>query len=227
MRVLVIALALTGFVVSEASAQNYKAVPANFVGTAAQCDPAPAGAKIVTSKWEGGLGLPDNGTPHPSGSNAHQGLLLSKNGPTSNCSAATAEIQVAGAPFSGTLTALGFDFRNGTSCGAGAPRFNVYSGATTYFFGCVHGNKTAAPQDPAQWTRVRFDAAGEPLGGYPGAAGFVWGVTAVDGIEIIFDEGTDTALPPDAPAGPGLVTLDNIRINNTVITRSKGNPFTP
>jgi hypothetical protein len=223
-RVLGIALALTGLVASEGSAQTYKAVPAVFVGTAGQCDPLPAGAKIVTAAWQGGLGLPDNGTAHPAGSTKHEGLLLSKNGPTLNCSAATAEITVAGAAFSGTITTLGFDFRNGTSCGAGAPRINVYSGATTYFFGCAHGTKSAAPQSPTQWTRVTFNAAGGP---YPGAETFDFGVTPVDGIEIIFDEGTDTDLPPDAPAGPGLVTIDNIRIDNTFITKKGGNPFLP
>jgi hypothetical protein len=152
-------------------------------------------------------------------------MLLQKNGPTTDCSAATATITVGGsAVLSLTIDTLGFDFRNGTSCGAGAPRFNVYSGSTTYFFGCASGTKTAAPQDPAQWTRVTFNAAGAP---YPGADTFVFGVTPVDGIDIIFDEGTDTALPPDAAGGPGLVTLDNIRINNTFIRRAAGNPFTP
>ena len=225
MQVLGIALALTGFTVGEASAQIYRAVPVNFVGTAAQCSPFPAGSRIVTSRWESGSGLADTGGPHPAGNNAHQGLLLQKNGPTSDCSSATATITVGGsATLSLTINTLGFDFRNGTSCGAGAPRFNVYSGSTTYFFGCVHGQKADSTQDPGEWTRVTFNAAGGP---YPGADTFVFGVTPVDGIEIIFDEGTDTSLPPDATGGPGLVTLDNIRINNTFIRRSAGNNFTP
>jgi hypothetical protein len=224
-RVALCAFALSGIVASEASAQTYRAVPANFVGTATQCSPSPAGSRIVTSRWDTGEGLPDTGGPHPAGNNAHQGMLLQKNGPTTDCSAATATITVGGsAVLSLTIDTLGFDFRNGTSCGAGAPRFNVYSGSTTYFFGCASGTKTAAPQDPAQWTRVTFNAAGAP---YPGADTFVFGVTPVDGIDIIFDEGTDTALPPDAAGGPGLVTLDNIRINNTFIRRAAGNPFTP
>jgi hypothetical protein len=225
-KLLPFAFALIGIVASEASAQTYRAVPANFVGTAAQCSPAPAGSRIVTSRWDNGQGLPDSGGPHPAGNNAHQGLLLQKNGPTSDCSAATATITIGGSavfPSGFTINTLGFDFRNGLSCGAGAPRFNVYSGSTTYFFGCFAGTKSAAPQDPAQWTRVTFNAAGGP---YAGAETFVFGVTPVDGIDIIFDEGTDTALP-DFPGGPGLVTLDNIRINNTFIRRAAGNPFTP
>jgi hypothetical protein len=224
-KLVLFAFAFIGIVASEASAQTYKAVAANFVGTASQCSPFPAGARIVTSRWDNGEGLPDNGTAHPSGTNAHQGLLLQKNGPTSNCSAATATITVGGtASLSLTIDTLGFDFRDGTSCGAGAPRLNVYSGATTYFFGCAAGTKSDAPQDPTQWTRVTFNAAGAP---YAGAETFVFGVTPVDGIDIIFDEGTDTSLPPDAAGGPGLVTLDNVRINNTFIRRAAGNAFTP
>ena len=223
--VVLFAFALIGIVASEASAQTYRAVAANFVGTAAQCAPSPAGAKIVTSRWDNGMGLPDNGGAHPGGSNAHQGMTLSKNGPTANCSAATATITIGGsATFSITLNDLGFDFRDGTSCGAGAPRFNVYSGSTTYFFGCAAGTKSDAPQDPTQWTRVTFNAAGGP---YAGAETFVFGVTPVDAIDIIFDEGTDTSLPPDAAGGPGLVSLDNVRINNTFIRRNAGNPFLP
>ena len=42
-----------------------------------------------------------------------------------------------------TLTQLGFDYRNDSWCGAGAPRFNVYTTAGTYFFfGCRYGVHT-------------------------------------------------------------------------------------
>jgi hypothetical protein len=54
----------------------------------------------------------------------------------------------------------------------------------------------------------------------------VFGVTPVASIDIVFDEGTDTP-SADAPAGVGLATLDNIRINNTLITRKSGNPVLP
>jgi len=54
-----------------------------------------------------------------------------------------------------------------------------------------------------------FDQTTAPLG-------FFFGVTQVVSIEIIFDEGTDTPSPDgNAPAGVGLATIDNIRINNT------------
>ena len=122
------------------------------------------------------------------------------------------------------LNALGFDYRLGGHCGAGAPRFNVVDTASnTYFFGCASGTSSAAPQDPANWTRITFNAAGGP---YPGADLFVFGTTPVASIDIVFDEGTDTPTA-DAPAGVGLATLDNIRINNTLITKKAGNPILP
>jgi hypothetical protein len=215
-------VALVGVLSVNASATGtYSAKTFVFVGTAAQCNPSPAGNRIITSAWTSGLGLPDNGTANPGGATAHQGLLLSKNGPSPNCSAAGADI-VGWTP-GDTLSALGFDYRLGGHCGAGAPRINVYSGSHTYFFGCASGNASVAPQDPTNWTRVVFNDAGQP---YPGASGFVFGGTPVDAIQIIFDEGTDTP-SADAPAGVGLATIDNIRINNTFITKKIGNPIVP
>ncbi len=217
----VVAVALVGVLSVNASATGtYSAVAFSFVGTAGQCNPFPAGNKIVTSSWLSGVGLPDNGTANPGGGTPHQGLLLNKNGPTSNCSAAGASI--VGFVANGTLSALGFDYRLGGHCGAGAPRFNVTDNiGNTFFFGCNGGTPSAAPQDPANWTRVTFDQTNAP-------PGFVFGVTQVASIEIIFDEGTDTPSPDgNAPAGVGLATIDNIRINNTFITKRAGNPILP
>jgi hypothetical protein len=169
MRVLAIgaaAVALVGTVSVDASAATpkYSAVAGTFIGTAGQCAPSPAGNKIVTSAWVNGVGLPDDGTANPSGATAHQGLLLSKNGPTPNCSAAFASI--AGWTPGDTLAALGFDYRLGGHCGAGAPRFNVVDMASNiYFFGCASGTSSATPQDPANWTRITFNAAGGPTRG--------------------------------------------------------------
>lgn len=201
---------VVGLGAQSVSAQTYKAAPANFVGAVGDCGPT-AGSKIVTSMWQPGLGLPDNGGVHPQGKDKHEGLLLSKNGPTPNCSASTAEITIGGASATVDVDTLAFDFRNGTSCGAGAPRINVYHAGGTYFAGCSGGVQTPAPQDPAQWTRVTHSGLG---------------LVGVTGIEIVFDEGTDTSLP-DATGGPGLVVIDNVRINTTTIRRKAGNPFTP
>ena len=216
------AVALLSVLTVDASAQ-YIAVAGTFVGAAGDCGPGyPAGNKIVTAAWLNGLGLPDNGTANPGGT-VQQGLLLSKNGPTPNCSAAGANIT--GFASGGTLSALGFDYRLGGHCGGGAPRILVTDASNaTYAFGCNTGTASAAPQDPANWTRVTYNAAGAP---YPGAETFIFGVTPVKSIEIIFDEGTDTANPPGDPEGVGLATIDNIRINNTFITKKAGNPILP
>jgi hypothetical protein len=207
-------LALSPAVQAEAQVLTAKAKA--FVGKANQCG-GTAGAKIIVSMWTNALGLPDDGTspntgPGSSNGAARQGINISKNGPTENCSAAEVDI-VGDIPF--TLDEIGFDVRNGTWCSGGAPRFNVVSVVgqvtTTYFFGCAHGDQTAAGQDGA-WTQVRFNGAGGP---YPGAEGFVFGSTPVNTIQIVMDEGTTLG---GLPLGPGLSVIDNIKINNTLLT---------
>jgi hypothetical protein len=208
--------------------KSHQAIPFTFVGKAGDCGtlpsgpPYPPGSNIVTAAWLKGMGLPDNtsqmntqlpDTTNPNGAasrkDPHTGLLLSKNGPTPDCSSAGAEItNVKGL----LLTELNFDYRNGSHCGAGAPRFNVVvedstspTGETTLFFGCAGGTHTPAPQDPSQWTHVSFTT------GLPTAA------NKVKRVSIVFDEGTDTPSTED-PNGVGLVVLDNISINKDVIT---------
>jgi hypothetical protein len=137
------------------------------------------------------------------------GLLLSKNGLTSDCSAAQANItNVKGK----TLTELGFDVRNGSHCGAGAPRFDVQASDGFHFLGgCSNGTATPAPQDPTAWTRVRIDPT-NPAQAFPPIAS---GATIVN-ISIIFDEGTDTS-----GGMPGLAVIDNIDINGTLVAAGK------
>lgn len=196
---------------------HLQAIPFTFVGSAADCG-GTAGSRIVTAAWLNGFGLPDNGGQNGVAATArdpHTGLLLSKNGPTTDCSAAGARI--AGLQKNGTLSELGFDFRDGTHCGAGAPRFNITTtDGNTYFAGCADGTIMPAPQDPAQWSRVRFsDAQVFPAGA--SQPPFQFGVSKVKSVELIFDEGTDTPSAQD-PNGTGLVNLDNIDVNGTLIT---------
>ena len=197
--------------------QKFQATPFTFVGGAAQCGGV-AGSRIVTAAWLSGMGLPDNGalnTALTAARDPHFGLLLNKNGITPDCSSSGARIT--GFNRGTTITELGFDYRTGGHCGAGAPRFNVVTtSGTRYFFGCIYGLHAPAPQDPLQWTRVRFVAP------TPGAEGFVFGSSEVQSISIVFDEGTDTASPDD-PNGVGLAVLDNIDINGNLITRGPGN----
>jgi len=187
--------------------------PQTFVGNLGDCGPNyPAGSDIVTAGWLSGMGLPDNGglnttaadlATNPNKKDPHEGLLLSKNGPTTDCSSAGAKITgVQGI----TLSQLGFDIRNGTHCGGGAPRFNVTASDGSHFVGnCAVGTQSPAPQDPAAWTRVRFTPAQAVPPITPGAT--------VKSIEIVFDEGTDN------PPGAGLAVIDNIDINGVLVGR--------
>jgi hypothetical protein len=236
------AAALAGMPSSGAFAvdNSLRADPFVFVGTAPGCAPTPPGSNIVTSAWLGGMGLPDNlapntqaQTPDDPGSpvnpattvaarDPHTGLLLNKNGPTSDCSSAGARIK--GFQSGRRLNQIGFDIRNGTHCGAGAPRFNIISTAgDTYFAGCAAAAQSPAPQDPAEWTRVTI--TGAPGQVFPAGAGptFVFGPngTQVKSISIIFDEGTNAPSTQD-PNGVGLAVIDNIRINGRVIRTGIG-----
>ena len=225
--VLVTVAALVGLLPGGAVADENKAqaVPFTFVGTAAECAPSPAGSRIVTAAWLGGMGLPDdggdtafNGVPDTA-KDPHYGLLLSKNGPSPDCSSAGARILGArGMSVDATFT-LGFDFRNGGHCGAGAPRFNVVvtppTGPNTSHFvgGCANGVQTPAPQDAVEWTRARFAAAQQFPSIPPGST--------IVSITLLYDEGTDTASAQD-PNGVGLAVVDNIFIDGQFIRTGTG-----
>ena len=207
-----------------------KAVPFEFVGTDGGCGLGyPAGSRIVTAKWLKGLGLPDNGDlnvgsdpkDNPNKKDRHSGLLLSKNGTTPDCSSSGATIKGVKGMQVGSPFVLGFDYRNGTHCGAGAPRFNVVVTPTSgpdinFVGGCSNGTRTPALQDPLQWTHVRFDSSNPAQSFPPIPAG-----SKIVSIDILFDEGTDTVLIDD-PLGVGLAVIDNIFINGVLITREQG-----
>jgi len=195
--------------------RGLEAVPFEFVGKAGDCGAA-AGSRIVTAAWLKGMGLPD--TDDPNKKDHHSGLLLSKNGPTADCSAAGASIKgVKGMTVSETFE-VGFDYRNGGHCGAGAPRFNVTTRAGTFHFvgGCANDHApTPAPQDPLEWTRVRFQTS-DPTESFPP----IPPGSVIDSISLIFDEGTEVPTVQD-PNGVGLSVVDNIFINGQVIRSDK------
>jgi len=162
---------------------------------------------VCQSSWSPKQGLADAG-------NSNHGLLLTKNAPTAALAASGASVN-----FSGKLTTLGFDIRNDSHIGAGAPRFNVYTKNGEYDFGSYYGVHTPVPDNPG-WTRVRFAIAlfatdinsdGIPDGGYPitVANPIATDFDNVTGIDIVFDEGIDQ--------GNGYAVIDNITINTTIV----------
>jgi len=183
----IVTLMVTGSVFADGP---YKAKPFEFVGAAGVCGPD-AGIDTVTGAWVTHEGLPDAGK-------SDHGLLLEKLGPTANCASAGAVIDgVSGI----SLTEIGYDIRNDSHCGAGAPRFNVSATDGFHFLGgCSNGTQT--PNTPvAGWTRVRIDPT-NPAQAFPPIAA---GATIIS-IAILFDEGEDT--PPNA----GTAVIDNIQI---------------
>jgi hypothetical protein len=201
-----------------------RAVPFVFVGTAKQCGGV-AGSPIPTAAWLGGMGLPDDGRANTAANQSNRlGLLLSKNGLTTDCSSSGARIKGVRGMEVGPTFELGFDYRNGGHCGAGAPRFNVTvrnsatKTETLHFVGgCANSASVAADQDPAQWSTVRFTAAQQFPPIPPGSK--------IESISILYDEGTDTPSANNQsqePSGVGLAVIDNIFINGRVIRRGKG-----
>ncbi len=206
------ALGVVGPATAWADEGALNAVPFEFVGTAANC--GVAGSRIVTAAWLRGMGLPDNDVPN----DPHNGLLLSKNGTTADCSSAGATIKgVKGMVVTSTFE-VGFDYRNGGHCGAGAPRFNIDTDMGFFFVGCANAPKSPAPQDPAQWTRIRSVLTNCGSECFPGPIPVG---AAINSINIIFDEGTDAA--NNDTEGAGLAVVDNIFINGVSITRAGGN----
>jgi hypothetical protein len=218
---------------SAGDGNGLNAHPFAFVAKAGECGAGyPAGAEVVTANWLKGMGLPDNGglnvntsdpADAPNKKDQHYGLLLSKNSQTEICSASGASISgVKGIAVTSTFT-LGYDYRNGGHCGAGAPRFNVSytepNGAAGFAFvgGCANDNEASlAAQDPTEWTRVRHVNDGSD-GEYfpPIPVG-----STITSISIVFDEGTDTA--NNDIDGVGLAVLDNIFINGVFIAGPGG-----
>lgn len=116
-------------------------------------------------------------------------LTLTKDAPTPAYLVAGATVNgFAGDP----LFELGFDVRG--YCNNGAPRFNVYVGDQTDFFGCAFGTHTDLGDG---WTHVEFGGC-HPGDGSNGA--LCWDeetatpLKIIDGIELIQDESGTTAL---------------------------------
>ena len=174
----------------------------------------PFGAQINTYDASGNLvagTYTDGGCPTQYRADPNvQGLFLAKTGPTANVVAAGAKlVGVQGV----VLNEIGYDIRKhggyaspyGSHCGAGAPRFNVVTSFGTHFIGCASPAPTQLAMGDG-WTRLRWDPA-QAFPPIPTGA-------EVQAIDIVFDEGTDTA-----PDHFGIAILDNVTVNGVGIGR--------
>jgi hypothetical protein len=154
-----------------------------------------------------------------------EGLLLMKNGPTSNNASAGATIT--GLANNLTLTELGYDIPKSLmlGCGGGvppgstavteSPRFNIVTSAGSFFITCA-STPTTSLVTGVGWVRLRW---GPPVMAYPAGAtrplqtNELTRVTGiVKSIEIVFDEAED-------PVGLAAIVLDNIDINGVLVGR--------
>jgi hypothetical protein len=220
---LAIAFAIAGY--GDNGKTNFNVNPLTF---------DPAKTNMVSANWLGGLGCvtqghvqvflpPDFTTTQiqpfadatcPTGDSQdtqNEGLLLAKTGPTNNNAAAGAKIDGIN---NFVITELGWDVRNGTHCGAGAPRFNIHiqnePAGSVHFVGCAAMPVVATG---LYGTRRRVTAA--QLAGSGFAFPPIPTGSTIDSISIIFDEGQDT--PTATEGGNGLVVLDNIDINGALV----------
>lgn len=144
----------------------------------------------VVAAWLTHVGLPDAGK-------SNHALFLQKDTDTATNALAGAQIKWLKGKLVTDLTELGWDYMNGGHCTANAPRFVITIDGVDSTFGCSSGTASPAPDDPVNWTRVRFDLTTLPTTG------------TIEDAKIIFDEGTD--------AGTGQIYLDNIDINGSLI----------
>ena len=143
------------------------------------------------ASWKKGVGEID------SNCKSNFGLLLAKNCPTStNASAGTVLNGAAGATIQ-CGPSFGYDIKDGSTCEAGSPRFNVSytSGGTSGFSflgGCANATKVSLGNG---WTRVTID----PCSAAQAFPPIPEGATITSVVLIVDDAGT--------------YTLDNIQLN--------------
>ena len=159
-------------------------------------DPTQSGS--VNAKWVSGAGVPN---ANESNDPQNQGLLITKSSTSDTKASAGIVINNADGM---ALTALGFDIRNGSQCTTRTPAFVVVTsdGVNHTVGGCSKGTKQSSPAQG--WTRLRFDPSNPAQATPPIASG-----TTVKTIQLVINEGPD--------AGSGMVILDNILVNKTVI----------
>jgi hypothetical protein len=159
----------------------------------------PNSSGTVTSLWIERLGM-------PTGSQSHDpGLLLSKNTGAPSGTWTGATIRNA----SGSLTELGYDYRDGGQCTTTSPRFIVVTtdNITHVVGGCSKGTVTSAGM--TGWKRVRFNLADTSQTSPAITPG-----ETVSSITLVLDLGPEAG----STAAGGLAVIDNIDVNGTFVS---------
>ena len=152
----------------------------------------------LAALWVSHLGIPTSAVA----TTGDFGLLLSKNAAAPAGSQAGADLK----NVQGSLTEIGFDYRDGGQCTATSPRFMVVTtdAVTHTVGGCSKGTTTAGPV--IGWQRVRFN-----LADITQTTPAITPGEQLSTVTLVLDEGPESGT---AAAG-GLVVIDNIDINGT------------
>jgi hypothetical protein len=158
----------------------------------------PASSNTVAATWMDNTGVTSSAATNSDTRN--QGLLLSKTSAASNQAQAGVVVRdVEGM----SITALGYDIRNGGQCTATSPRFAIVTtDEVVHKTGCATG--TSQPAPAAGWRRLRFDPANPAQMNPPITTG-----SKVKSVYLLMDGGPET--------GASIVVLDNININGKMI----------
>jgi len=174
----------------------------------------PTKTNNVAAQWVKGLGETDASGPN------NFAVLVSKSTETiANASSGLVITGTEGIVLSGSTSVLGFDIRDGSHCGAGAPRFNVVTmDGITHFLGCQAAITVLAgggePAVETGWTRKKLSPS-DPTQAYPAIpTSPTSAANTVSSIAIVFDEGTDQ--------GVGFAILDNINIDGVFLGKPGG-----
>jgi hypothetical protein len=169
----------------------------------------PSSSGTLTAQWVDLLGMPTGNQS----STGNPGLVLSKDATAPSGTQTGATIS----NVQGSLTELGFDYREGGQCTATSPRFIVVTADSVSHTvgGCSKGTITAAPM--VGWKRVRFNLTDQGQTSPPIMPG-----DSVLSITLVMDRGPETG----SSAAGGLVVIDNIDINGTIVGKV-GSTSTP
>lgn len=162
------------------------------------------------AQWEKGVGVPD-------GTKTQLGLRLEKvEAAATDPADGSAGVGAVIRPVNGiTINELGFDIRRNDElgfCGPVFPRYRVIaSDGALYHFPCQSGVHFASPDDPANWTRIRFRAA-DAQPATPTQPPLLFGVTTIDYLALGFR----------LDVGVGAIHLDNLALNGVLLGKSGG-----